>query len=153
MRNCNDQLSGGSCKAANSLENGSYTLKINSNDAGLSACDTAADGCSMDTCQIDLHFMGQIRNFLVSPAGQSWSSNEVISDDVCIGVTPQNENRICTGTAPNKVAVIAPPVTEAPRHCDSDKVGSCGCIDYKTYYNYDFKISKSSKNFKKHYFC
>ena len=115
MRNCNDQLSGGSCEAANSLENGSYTLKINSNNADLSSCDSAANSCSMDTCHIDLHFMKQIKNFLTSPAGQSWSSNEVVSDGVCIGVTPQDEDRMCTGTAPNLEAVVAPPVTEAPK--------------------------------------
>ena len=112
MRNCNDRLDGGSCNIDGSssqqkLINGEYTLTIDPDNVGNSECKgNNADQCSDDTCEIDLYFMKQIRDYLVSSEGQDWVINgltEVTGAGTCAASPDNNVVRVCSGDIPNLV--------------------------------------------------
>merc|ERR1711881_547664 len=103
MRNCNDRLDGGSCNVDGSssqqnLINGEFTLTIDPDSLNDSECTAGADACSDDTCEIDLYFMKQIRDFLVSSEGQSWVLGglvEVTGAGTCAAAPDNNVVRVC----------------------------------------------------------
>jgi hypothetical protein len=112
-RNCNDRLSGGSCNIDGSssqqpLINGEYTLVIDPDTLNNSECKAvgagSADQCSEDSCNIDLYFMKQIRDYMVSSEGQQWVLNgltEVTGAGTCADAPDNNAIRVCSGDVPN----------------------------------------------------
>ena len=71
--------------------------------------DIDATNCNHDTCLIDLEYAKQIYDFVEMAGGQLNNIVTVDADNVCASNNnPSYEKKICSGTAPFKVAIVDP---------------------------------------------
>lgn len=103
-RHCNDDLSGGSCKAVAGSENQFYVA--DKTDPNNIVCPSnGQNACQTDSCVIDVHFASEIKNYL--DANGAWSPKTVNDYDTCLLSEFLTPGSTCTGTAPNLKQISA----------------------------------------------
>lgn len=139
-RNCNDKLDGGECNVPNqsgelgaeTIKHASYQMFIDDNDISNNYCvseHVGASNCSRSTCEIDLFYMQQIRDFIT--ANPFYTASEVTHSGNCTHHHNPEVKR-CTGTAPNLIAerVADPCVDELAQACMANNINGAIDIDY-----------------------
>jgi len=120
-RNCNDRLTGlgrictcsmPGTSSTQLLREASYKMMIYPTDTGSCYCYDAEAGCSLDTCEIDMHFAKQLKQFVDDhPFG--WTVTEVQGAGTCEFEAPREGNRYCSGSIPSLKVEFQEP-TQAP---------------------------------------
>jgi len=101
-RNCNDNLTGGSCEANRAaMRTGSYKIGIDTADVELSQCAFTDAGCPLDTCEIDLDHLIRLKEYMDDPNNVFQTFVNVETAGTCTPAPLDKRERKCLGTAPD----------------------------------------------------
>lgn len=120
-RKCNEMYDGGKCFQQNIDD---WTYQIDQNNFP-NLCNSNTDKCKLSTCEIDIYFVEEIRNFLLNNP-----TFESINSDNCQSKFNANlGEKICTGDAPDKLIIKNAPKTTTQVPTTVDEGGLPGLVD------------------------